>query len=229
MDTRLSPKRSASRSRKNRSLVTRQDLRDDDAGDELRSRRCWLGLAGHSASSRGRSQRMVAIRFGTITVLRAGVAQLAERQPSKLHVASSNLVSRSTPLIRTIAGNRATAWDWPRECLRRPCGRHGSCECASQTSSGSSPRTSFWPSVCGSSSSSNVTARSPATTTGRPPVLDDDHLQFPGCGPAPGRVGPREQLELAIDRHVPQAGCVDPFANRVVLFGRARRRVLRWT
>ena len=27
----------------------------------------------------------------------AGVAQLAERQPSKLHVASSNLVSRSTP------------------------------------------------------------------------------------------------------------------------------------
>jgi ribosomal protein RSM22 (predicted rRNA methylase) len=28
---------------------------------------------------------------------RAGVAQLAERQPSKLHVASSNLVSRSTP------------------------------------------------------------------------------------------------------------------------------------
>jgi hypothetical protein len=29
---------------------------------------------------------------------RAGVAQLAERQPSKLHVASSNLVSRSNPL-----------------------------------------------------------------------------------------------------------------------------------
>ena len=28
----------------------------------------------------------------------AGVAQLAERQPSKLHVASSNLVSRSTPI-----------------------------------------------------------------------------------------------------------------------------------
>jgi integrase len=32
---------------------------------------------------------------------RAGVAQLAERQPSKLHVASSNLVSRSnTPFVR---------------------------------------------------------------------------------------------------------------------------------
>ncbi len=29
---------------------------------------------------------------------RAGVAQLAERQPSKLHVASSNLVSRSSSL-----------------------------------------------------------------------------------------------------------------------------------
>jgi hypothetical protein len=30
------------------------------------------------------------------TAHRAGVAQLAERQPSKLNVASSNLVSRST-------------------------------------------------------------------------------------------------------------------------------------
>ena len=31
----------------------------------------------------------------------AGVAQLVERQPSKLHVASSNLVSRSNPSIRS--------------------------------------------------------------------------------------------------------------------------------
>ncbi len=37
---------------------------------------------------------------------RAGVAQLAERQPSKLHVASSNLVSRSTLESR---GQRASA------------------------------------------------------------------------------------------------------------------------
>ena len=33
-------------------------------------------------------------------LFRAGVAQLAERQPSKLHVAGSNPVSRSTPLVR---------------------------------------------------------------------------------------------------------------------------------
>jgi hypothetical protein len=49
-------------------------------------------------------------------------------------------------------------------------GRHGSCSCASQTSSGSSARTRSWPSVCGSSSSPNQTATSPQTTTGRPPV-----------------------------------------------------------
>ena len=35
---------------------------------------------------------------------RAGVAQLAERQPSKLHVASSNLVSRSKP-FRLVRGS----------------------------------------------------------------------------------------------------------------------------
>src|SRR5262245_10514512 len=49
-------------------------------------------------------------------------------------------------------------------------GRHGSCSCVSQTSSGSSARTRSWPSVCGSSSSPNQTATSPPTTIGRPPV-----------------------------------------------------------
>src|SRR5215211_2178991 len=49
-------------------------------------------------------------------------------------------------------------------------GRHGSCSCASQTSSGLSARTRSWPSVCGSSSSPNHTATSPPTTTGRLPV-----------------------------------------------------------
>jgi hypothetical protein len=39
------------------------------------------------------------------------------------------------------------------------------------------------------------------------------------CGPAPGRVGPGEQLELAIDRHVPHAGRLDPLANGVVVLG----------
>src|SRR4051794_41920394 len=49
-------------------------------------------------------------------------------------------------------------------------GRHGSCSCASQTSSGSSARTRSCPSVCGSSSPPNQTAPSPPTTTGRPPT-----------------------------------------------------------
>src|SRR5574341_1241304 len=49
-------------------------------------------------------------------------------------------------------------------------GRHGSCSCASHTSSGSSARTRSWPSVCGSSSSPNQTATSPPTMTGCPPV-----------------------------------------------------------
>ena len=39
---------------------------------------------------------------------RAGVAQLAERQPSKLHVASSNLVSRSIPFNPRV--ERHAAW-----------------------------------------------------------------------------------------------------------------------
>ncbi len=62
-------------------------------------------------------------RFGQRTTgrlrARAGVAQLAERQPSKLHVASSNLVSRSKPDPRfgrsrpfaTI--RRMVKGDWP--------------------------------------------------------------------------------------------------------------------
>jgi hypothetical protein len=40
--------------------------------------------------------RMAGDRVVVIASWKAGVAQLAERQPSKLHVASSNLVSRST-------------------------------------------------------------------------------------------------------------------------------------
>ena len=40
---------------------------------------------------------------------------------------------------------------------------------------------------------------------------------MPGCGPAPGRVGARKQLVLAVDRHVPHAGRLDPLANGVVV------------
>src|SRR5438034_705325 len=64
-------------------------------------------------------------------------------------------------------------------------GRQGSCSCASQTSSGSSARTSSWPSVCGSSSSPNQTATSPPTTIGRPPVSTTTTCRprvWPGAG-----------------------------------------------
>lgn len=50
-----------------------------------------------------------------------------------------------------------------------------------------------------------------------PASLDDDHLH-PGCvarrrdEPQPG-----EQFELAVDRDVLHAGCIDPLANRVVV------------
>ena len=63
---------------------------------------------------------------------RAGVAQLAERQPSKLHVAGSIPVSRSTPLScaqgDTITAPRATAATGQRRqmafCNARSGGRH---------------------------------------------------------------------------------------------------------
>jgi hypothetical protein len=95
--------------------------------------------------------------------------------------------------------------------------RHGSCSCASQTSSGSSARTRSWPSVCGSSSSPNQTATSPPTTIGRPPVSTTTTC-VPGvwarCRDEPE---PGQQLEVAVYGHVPHAGCLDPLANGVVI------------
>src|SRR5918998_1548598 len=64
-------------------------------------------------------------------------------------------------------------------------GRHGSCSCASQTSSGSSARTRSRPSVGGSSNSPCHTATSPPTTTGRPPVSTTTTCMprvWPGAG-----------------------------------------------
>ena len=69
-------------------------------------------------------------------------------------------------------------------------GRHGSCSCASQTSSGSSARTRSWPSVCGSSSSPNK----PPRRRRRRPDARPSRRRPPAsraCGPAPGRVGAR--------------------------------------
>ena len=89
---------------------------------------------------------------------------------------------------------------WP------PCGRHGSCSCESHTSSGSSARTSRWPSVRGSSSSLKKTAVSPAMTTGRPPVSTTTTCE-PGVCPGAGTSrSPRQQLELAVHGDVLHAG-----------------------
>src|SRR3954471_11798389 len=108
-------------------------------------------------------------------------------------------------------------------------GRHGSCSCASQTSSGSSARTRSWPSVCGSSSSPNHTTTSPPTTTRHPPRpaapddarapagLDHDHLHAACVARRRDESEPRKQLELAVDRHVLHAGRVDPLENGVVI------------
>src|SRR5438105_12696632 len=95
-------------------------------------------------------------------------------------------------------------------------GRQGSCSCASHTSSGSSAHTRSWPSVRGSSSSPNQTATSPPTTTGRPPVSTTTTC-MPRVGRRRDELEPGKQLELAVHRHVPHAGRLDPLANGVVV------------
>ena len=59
-------------------------------------------LGRYSSGQRGQTVNLLVFTFAgsnpalpTEIVLEAGVAQLVERQPSKLRVASSNLVSRS--------------------------------------------------------------------------------------------------------------------------------------
>src|SRR5919198_5140070 len=95
-------------------------------------------------------------------------------------------------------------------------GRHGSSSCASQTSSGSSARTRSWPSVRGSSSSPNQTAIA-ADDDRTSASLDDDHLHAACVPRRRDEPEPANQLELAVDRHVPHAGRVDPLAGGVVV------------
>ena len=59
-------------------------------------------------------------------------------------------------------------------------------------------------SVCGSSSSPNQNATSPPMTTGRSPISTTTTC-VPRVWPAPGRAEPGQQLDLAVDRHVPHA------------------------
>ena len=60
--------------------------------------RPWGPRAVRPADSPGRSSPEAPARCGRVAAP-AGVAQLAERQPSKLNVAGSNPVSRSTPSV----------------------------------------------------------------------------------------------------------------------------------
>src|SRR3954465_2534385 len=86
-------------------------------------------------------------------------------------------------------------------------GRHGSCSCASQTSSGSSARTRSWPSGSGSSSPPDHTPTPPPDTTDAAPPpasLDDDHLHAAGVARRRDESEPGQQLDLAVDRDVSQ-------------------------
>ena len=57
---------------------------------------------------------------------------------------------------------------------------------------------------------------------------DDDHLRAAGGAGRRDKPDPGQQLELALDGHVPQIGCVDPLSDRVVLLG-AFSSSRRWT
>jgi hypothetical protein len=50
-----------------------------------------------------------------------------------------------------------------------------------------------------------------------PASLDDDHLRAACVARRRDESEPGKQLELAVDRHVPQAGRLDPLANGVVV------------
>src|SRR5215212_8519859 len=103
-------------------------------------------------------------------------------QPGR-HVGGEGLlVHRREGRVSDVGGDAPEDADVMPQTVR---GRHGSCSCASQTSSGSSARTRSWPSVCGSSSSPNQTATSPPTMIGCPPVSTTTicmPLVWPGAG-----------------------------------------------
>src|SRR5919108_328439 len=58
----------------------------------------------------------------------------------------------------------------------------------------------------------------PADDARPPATLDDDHLHAACVARRRDESEPGKQLELAVDRHVPHAGRLDPLANRVVVF-----------
>ena len=93
--------------------------------------------------------------------------------------------------------------------------RHGSCSCPSHTSSGSSARTRRLAFRVRLVELAEPHRNVAADDDRRPASLDDDTC-IPRAWPGAGTSRSPEQLELAVDRHVPHAGRVDPFANGVV-------------
>ena len=77
--------------------------------------------------------------------------------------------------------------------------------------------------VCGSSTWPNQTATSPPTTTGSPASLDDDHLHAACVARRRDEPEIGNQLELAVDRHVPHARRLDHSRNRLVVCCARRR------
>jgi hypothetical protein len=58
---------------------------------------------------------------------------------------------------------------------------------------------------------------------------DDDHLHAAGVTGRRKKSEPGKQLELAVDRHVPHAGRLDPLANGVVVLAARVVELRRWT
>ena len=94
-------------------------------------------------------------------------------------------------------------------------GGHGSCSCASQTSSGSSARTRSWPLVRGRRARERLPRRRRSRLAVRP------SRRRPPAGPALTRrrdeAEPGQQLELAVDRLVAHPRRLDPLADRVIV------------
>jgi len=95
-------------------------------------------------------------------------------------------------------------------------GRHGSCSCASQTSSGSSahPHLAFGVRLVELAKPNRHVAANDDRTRAS---LDDDDLHAACVAGRRDEPEPGKQLEFAVDRHVPHAGRLDPLANGVVV------------
>jgi hypothetical protein len=96
-------------------------------------------------------------------------------------------------------------------------GRHGSCSCASQTSSGPSARTpqlAFGVRLVELAEPNRHVAADDDRT---PTSLDDDHLHAACVAGRRDESEPGKQLVLAVYRHVPHAGRLGPLANGVVV------------